>query len=137
MNLVEEKYSNDESEHGNIAMYVNLNKKHSVSVTSISQARDILTFYTCESFYYKILNSMLRTLKNPKEFHPCTLPFNETYNAIKLFYRERLIKNKRKIKPMTLYRGSKLSRSDLNKIRPGVYIEMYGFMSTSSDKEVA
>jgi hypothetical protein len=32
---------------------------------------------------------------------------------------------------MTLYRGCKLSKKDFNQLKPGTFIEMFGFMSTS------
>ena len=38
---------------------------------------------------------------------------------------------------MTLYRGARLNVGDLNRLRPGVFIEMYGFMSTSEKKDIA
>jgi hypothetical protein len=40
------------------------------------QAKEIINFYVKESFYYQILNSMLRTLKTTEEFKSCVLPFN-------------------------------------------------------------
>lgn len=38
---------------------------------------------------------------------------------------------------MTLYRGSKLKLRDFKSLQPGVFIEMYGFMSTSKSLESA
>ena len=77
---------------------------------------------------------MLRTMKTTDEFRPCILPFNETYHAIKCFYKQN---NKGKIKKQTLYRGAKIRKKDLEGLKPNVYIEMFGFMSTSKNFERA
>ena len=38
---------------------------------------------------------------------------------------------------MELYRGARLKKRDFNCLEPGVFIEMYGFMSTSKSIETA
>lgn len=38
---------------------------------------------------------------------------------------------------MELYRGAKLKTRDFKSLEPGVFIEMYGFMSTSKSLESA
>jgi len=38
---------------------------------------------------------------------------------------------------MTLYRGCRLSKKDFNQLKIGVFIEMFGFMSTSKSEERA
>ena len=38
---------------------------------------------------------------------------------------------------MQLYRGAKLRKRDFQALQPGVFIEMYGFMSTSKSLESA
>ena len=74
---------------------------------------------------------MLRTMKTTEEFKPCIFPFYENYQAIKIFYKQYLDENKRVIPAQVLYRGAKLKRRDFEVLQPGVFIEMYGFMSTS------
>ena len=38
---------------------------------------------------------------------------------------------------MTLYRGAKLRKKDFKALKSGVFIEMFGFMSTSKNIESA
>lgn len=38
---------------------------------------------------------------------------------------------------MTLYRGCKLSKKDFNQLKPGTFVEMFGFMSTSKSHDRA
>lgn len=38
---------------------------------------------------------------------------------------------------MTLYRGAKLRKKDFDSLKPGTFIEMYGFMSTSKSMKRA
>lgn len=135
MTLVREKYGKIEKEMENISDYTKI--KHLKLVTTLEQAEPIVKFYVRESFYYQILNSMLRTLKSTEEFKPCILPFNENYHAIKLYYQEYLKEHNRKIPAMELYRGAKLKLRDFNSLQPGVFIEMYGFMSTSKSLQSA
>lgn len=59
--LVREKYGQVEKEQKNIQDYTKI--KHLSTIKSIVQAKEILQFYVRESFYYQVLNSMLRTLK--------------------------------------------------------------------------
>ena len=80
---------------------------------------------------------MLRTLKSTEEFKPCILPFNETYHSVKMFYNEFIKQHKRKIPKMKLFRGARLKKRDFNSLEPGVFIQMYGFMSTSKSEESA
>lgn len=80
---------------------------------------------------------MLRTLKTTEEFKPCILPFNETYHSIKYFYHESVKEYNGKIPKMELYRGAKLKMRDFKSLQPGVFIEMYGFMSTSKSLDSA
>ena len=80
---------------------------------------------------------MLRTMKTTEEFRPCIFPFYENYHAIKLYYNKDLSQSLRKIKAQTLYRGAKLRKRDFNVLQPGVFIEMFGFMSTSKNLQRA
>ena len=130
-----EKYGTNERETKNISDYKEIN--HIKKVYDLKQAKSIISFYVRESFYYQILNSMLRTMKTPEEFRPCILPFNETYHSVKMYYLHNLLKNKRKIPAQTVYRGAKLRKRDFNNLNIGTYIEMLGFMSTSKNLERA
>jgi len=65
---------------------------------------------------------MLRTLKTTEEFKPCILPFNETYQSVKIFYQQFLKDNHRKVPEMTLYRGAKLKKRDFKSLNPGDFI---------------
>jgi hypothetical protein len=103
----------------------------------LGQAKEILQFYVRESFYYQVLNSMLRTLKTTEEFKPCQLPFNETYHSIRLYYQHYLQHHSRKLPAMTLYRGARLKKRDFRSLKAGDFIEMFGFMSTSKSREAA
>ena len=76
---------------------------------------------------------MLRTLKTTEEFKPCVLPFNETYNSIKIYYSEKREKLNRRIPAMTLYRGARMRKIDFQALKVNSYIEMFGFMSTSKN----
>jgi hypothetical protein len=80
---------------------------------------------------------MLRTLKTTEEFKPCILPFNENYSSVKIYYERFLKENNYRIPPMTLYRGAKLKQRDFANLRKGIYIEMFGFMSTSKNIKIA
>lgn len=80
---------------------------------------------------------MLRTMKTTEEFRPCIFPFYENYHAIKYYYNKDLSQSLRKIKAQTLYRGAKLRKRDFNVLQPGVFIEMFGFMSTSKNLQRA
>lgn len=79
---------------------------------------------------------MLRTMKTTQEFKPCVLPFNETYHSIRFFYQKELLPS-RKLQQMTLYRGTRLRLKDFQSLKPGVFIEMFGFMSTSKSLQQA
>ncbi len=50
------------------------------------KSNDILSFYVRETFYYVLINSILRLSRSPEEFRPCTIPFSETYHSIKHYY---------------------------------------------------
>ena len=80
---------------------------------------------------------MLRTMKTTSEFKPCILPFYENYHALKMFFLKDLLKNNRVIRPQTLYRGTKLKQRDFNALKPNLFIEMFGFMSTSKSLKTA
>ena len=107
MALVHSKYKDVGIERDNIIDYGKID--HTKHIENVDQARKIVSFYVRESFYYQIVNSLLRTMKTTDEFRPCVLPFNETYHSIKTFY-----KLKKGIVPkQTLYRGAKLRKRDL------------------------
>jgi hypothetical protein len=38
---------------------------------------------------------------------------------------------------MTLYRGCKISKKDFKQLKAGVFVEMFGFMSTSKSEQRA
>lgn len=88
----------------------------------LNLAYEIIKFYVRESFYYHILNSMLRTMKTTEEFKPCVFPFYENYHAIKMIYMNELVENNRRIPAQTLYRGAKLRLRDFMSLVPGAFI---------------
>jgi hypothetical protein len=88
-------------------------------------------FYVRETFYYALLNAMLRLSRNAEEFRPCVIPFSETYLAIKHFYKQALRGHGEKRQRFTAYRGAKLRRNDVKSLRVGSLIELLGFTSTS------
>ena len=120
MMLVREKYGKIEKERENLIDYGKL--KHLELIRTKEQAEQIIKFYVRESFYYQVLNSMLRTLKTTEEFKTCILPFNETYHSIKHFYQTFVKECSRKIPAMVLYRGAKLKLRDFKSLQPGVFI---------------
>lgn len=84
--------------------------------------RDIIGFYVRETFYYALLNAMLRLSRNSEEFRPCVIPFNETYLAIKHIYKQYLGPTRNKISKFTAYRGAKLRNSDVKSLQIGSLI---------------
>ena len=61
MRLVLGKYDKKPEEDNNIQDYMKID--HFRSMASLDQAKLIIQFYVRESFYYQVLNSMLRTMK--------------------------------------------------------------------------
>ena len=59
------------------------------------------------------------------------------YNSVKIYYNEYLSEHSRKLPGMQLYRGARLKKRDFNSLKPGVFIEMFGFMSTSKSLDSA
>ena len=53
----------------------------------------LLALYKKQSFYYNVLNSMLRVCRRICDFEPIALPYAETYRSIKYFYDELVKKN--------------------------------------------
>lgn len=53
-----------------------------------------------------------------------------------MFYQKDLLPS-RVLPKMTLYRGTRLKLRDFLFLKPGVFIEMFGFMSTSKKEEQA
>jgi hypothetical protein len=135
MRLVLGKFEHNEKEQLNIQDYMKL--EHMKPTSTLEQARQVIQFYVRESFYYQTLNSMLRTVKTSEEFKPCNLPFHETYHSIRLYYHNFLKESNEEVPEMTLYRGCKLSKKDVNQLKPGAFVEMFGFMSTSKSRERA
>ena len=90
-----------------------------------------------ETFYYALLNAMLRLSRNSEEFRPCVIPYNETYLAIKHLYKQYLGPTRNKISKFTAYRGAKLRNSDVKSLQIGSLIELLGFTSTSLKREQA
>jgi hypothetical protein len=80
---------------------------------------------------------MLRTMKTTAEFQPCIFPFYETYNSLKVLYDIDLKQSSYTIPAQTLYRGTPLRDGDVNRLKPGTFIEVLGFMSTSKNSEKA
>ena len=80
---------------------------------------------------------MLRTMKTAEEFRPCIFPFYENYHAVQHFYKRDMEKSSRRIAAQTLYRGAKLRQRDFRVLEPGVFVEMFGFMSTSKSLQRA
>lgn len=101
---------------------------------SEDKLRDILKFYVRETFYYALTNSILRLSRSSEEFRPCTIPFNETYHAIRHYYKKYLNETNRVFKKFITYRGAKLRNSDVKSLSIGSYIELLGFTSTSLKK---
>ncbi len=83
-----------------------------------------------ETFYYALTNSILRLSHTAEEFRPVTIPFNETYHAIKHYY-QRYRKEGPSSKRIVTYRGAKLRNNDAASLEVGSYIELLGFTSTS------
>ena len=68
----------------------------------------LLALYKKESFYYNVLNSMLRVCRRISDFEPISLPYAETYRSIKYFYDKFIKKNNYQRPKMTVYRGCRL-----------------------------
>lgn len=99
--------------------------------------KEVLQFYVRETFYYVLTNSILRLSRTAEEFRPCTIPFNETYHAIKHYYKKYRLETKNKKKQIVVYRGAKLRNSDVKALAVGSYIELLGFTSTSLKRSEA
>ncbi len=54
-----------------------------------------------------------------------------------MYYQKYLTEINRNIEDMVLYRGSKINKRDFESLKKGVFIEMFGFMSTSKNIERA
>lgn len=68
-----------------------------------------------ETFYYVLVNSILRLSRSSEEFRPCTIPFNETYHAIRHYY-SRFRNETNRINRILTYRGSKLRNNDVKSL---------------------
>lgn len=72
--------------------------------------REILRFYTEDTFFYRCLNNTLRMAKDTEEFFIIGDPFNKMFHAIKNIYREQFPYHQSR-KDLKLYRGADLSES--------------------------
>jgi hypothetical protein len=72
--------------------------------------REILRFYTEDTFFYRCLNNTLRMAKDTEEFFIIGDPFNKMFHAIKNIYREQFPYTQSR-KDLKLYRGADLSES--------------------------
>ncbi|MES2575320.1 MAG: hypothetical protein V4572_10280 [Bacteroidota bacterium] len=50
---------------------------------TFENTKEILRFYTLDSFFYRVLNNTLRIAKNTEEFFSIGEPFNKVFDAIK------------------------------------------------------
>ena len=100
--------------------------------------REILRFYTEDSFFYKCLNNTLRMGRTTEEFYIIGEPFNKMFHAIKNTYRQQFPYSRSR-KDLRLYRGADLSDSECKYLEAciGNYIEIHGFVSTTLDEAVA
>ena len=100
--------------------------------------REILRFYTEDSFFYKCLNNTLRMARTTEEFYIIGEPFNKMFHAIRNIYRQQFPYSKPR-RDLRLYRGADLSDSECKYLEAciGNYIEIHGFVSTTLDEAVA
>ena len=77
------RYEGYEKEMQNLKEYLEIDH---LSPNSPDKSQQIMNFYTKETFYYGLTNSILRVSRCPDSFRPITIPFNENYHAIKNFY---------------------------------------------------
>jgi hypothetical protein len=127
--MVETRHSDSPKELENLETYKEIQK---IEPCSPAKAEAILKFYVKENFYYSTVNCLLRLARSSEEFRPCTVPFNETYQAIKHFHS--LSSNR---KGFRAYRGAKLKGAEVNALAIGSYVELLGFTSSSLDRTVA
>jgi len=95
--------------------------------------REILYWYTRESFLYKVTNNLLRLAKSDSILY-CRLVLKDIETSIKEQY-----ELKSKSFNGLLYRGAYLSEEEWTKLEENVDkdIEMYGFLSTTKKKGIA
>jgi len=100
---------------------------------SAYDTRIIVNWYTRESFFYKILNNCLR-IATASSILYCRLALNDVERAIKEIYEE-----KSKNFNGLLFRGTYISSQEWEQLQQNVgkEIEMYGFLSTSKERNVA
>ena len=72
--------------------------------------KEILCFYSEDSFFFKCLNNGLRIAKHPEDFIVIGQPLNKMFHAIKSIYKEQYPYNVSR-KNLKLYRGANLSPS--------------------------
>src|SRR5207237_1096229 len=96
-------------------------------------AKEILNWYTKETFLYKVVNNALR-IASKESINTSRMIFKHIERAIKDIYMERS-KNFSGL----LFRGARISQEEWNMLgnNVGKEIEMYGFISTSKNKDIA
>jgi hypothetical protein len=74
---------------------------------SFENPKEILRFYTLDSFFYRVLNNTLRIAKTTEEFFSIGEPFNKVFDAIKSEYDK-----SKKMEELLVYRGADLTPSE-------------------------
>ena len=123
MAIVSQIYTDKKSKE-DIEEFTNNYNKYSMN--------DILTWYTKESFFYKMINNCLR-IANSDSILYSRLVTKDLESAIKDYFNSTTPFNG------LLYRGAYVTDQEWNSLKAnrGREIEMYGFLSTSKDIEVA
>jgi len=118
-------YAADPREQQNIEDFLRTYKEY--------EKKQILNWYTKETFLYKMCNNCLR-IKTADSIQYCRLPLRDIETAIKEVYKE----GSKNFSGM-LYRGTYLSKDEWATLTSNVgkEIEMYGFLSTSHNKGAA
>lgn len=102
--------------------------------------REILRLYANESYFYRALNTKLRTFDCFEELRKVGLPFYELYHSISVYYHQvkQIHKDsEEKLRDLTVYRGLVMSEKEYNLLEEGDYIETTSFLSASEDRQVA
>ena len=73
--------------------------------------KEILKFYTEDSFFFKCLNNTLRVAKSTEEFFIIGHPFNKLFHAIQNTYKEQNQLSLSKSQKLKFYRGADLAQS--------------------------
>ena len=89
-------------------------------VNEIYNLKNMLRLYKKESYFYKILNTKMRTFRTFKDFEKCCLPFFELYHTIELLYLQNIKEESKAEKPrgdLLVYRGCKMSDDEFKRLQ--------------------